>query len=644
VKTTFVFVLTCCCLLARAQRTDLSTKLLQLVESEKQASASRVNPAKFTSINDYDVKFHRCEWQVDPAVNYIRGKITTYFKPLTANFDSIKFNLTDLLTVDSIKYHGSLLLFSHSGNIVRAGLPALIPVNMLDSVSVYYQGQPSGGSSGSFVQSTHSATNNTPVIWTFSEPYGASDWWPCKNSLTDKADSIDVIVTSPSAYRTASNGLLASEIISGANRTCYWKHRYPIATYLVCFATTNYVKYVNYVPFQSTNLMEQSFVYPEDSASIASQTPADIPIMQLYDTLFGIYPFIKEKYGHVETGKTMEHQTMSFFGTNSFGFETLAHELAHQWFGNYITCASWRDIWLNEGFATYLSGLAYERMLGGVWWMPFKSSRITEITSKPNGSVWCDDTTSADRIFDSRLSYAKGAMLLHQLRWVIGDSAFFAGIRNYLNDPALAFGFARTSDIKHHFEVSCGQDLTWYFNDWFTGQGFPSYHISWSQSGSAVTLTVHQTQSDPSVPFFELPLPVQLKGPAQDTIVRIDNTSQNQTFSLNIPFTVNSVKLDPDLWIIQAAGSSAHVDENDPFKYISVFPNPVRGKLQIMLSKDFEDLAIKLLDLTGRVVKTTAVKGERNSMIDCEGISPGLYFLQFNSGTYTVARKIVVGN
>jgi len=642
VKNIFVFYFACFCLLAKAQQASFNEQFQKIVEAEKQAHVSKIAPTPLTTITDYDVTYHRCEWQVDPAINYINGKITTYFKPLSANFDSILFNLTNSLSVDSMKYHDGKLVFSHFGNMIIGILPSVIAMNTLDSVSVYYQGKPDSTGFGSFVQTTHSTSNNTPVIWTLSEPYGASDWWPCKNSLTDKADSIDVIVTSPSAYRAASNGLLVSETINGANRICHWKHRYPIATYLICMAVTNYVSYANYIPFNTTNLYELSYVYPEDSASVAVQTVEDIPIMQLYDTLFGVYPFVKEKYGHVEAGMTMEHQTMTFFGTNSFGFETLAHELAHHWFGDKITCSSWAEIWLNEGFATYLSGLAYEHMLNGVWWMPFKMSRINAITSQPGGSVWCNDTTDVNRIFDSRLSYAKGAMLLHQLRWIIGDSAFFAGMNNYLNDPYLAYGFAHTSDIKHHFEISSGQDLTWYFDEWYTGQGFPSYQISWNQSGSTVNLTVDQSQSHPSVFFFELPLPIEFKDQTHDTIVRINNTFPGQTFSINIPFTVDSVKLDPKLWLITANNLVLSVNENEISRNVSIFPNPVHDKLQIEFSKPFDDMIVKLIDAGGREIKILSANNKHHLTIDCEGTKPGFYFLQFASGRQTANKKIII--
>src|ERR1035437_2268715 len=263
-------LLTFCFLIGHAQSQMPSDKHIQeIAQSEMKANAGKINPLPFNTISDYDVKYHRCEWQGNPAVNHIAGKVTTYFKPLAANFDSIKFNLSDLLIVDSIKYHGSSLSFNHSGDIITAFLPSVITINTLDSISVYYKGVPPSSGFGSFIKDTHSGV---PIIWTLSEPYGASDWWPCKNSLTDKADSIDVIVTTPSPNKVASNGLLVSVTPSGSNTIFHWKHRYPIATYLICFATTNYMHYSNSVPFGATTVPVENYVYPEDSATAASQT------------------------------------------------------------------------------------------------------------------------------------------------------------------------------------------------------------------------------------------------------------------------------------------------------------------------------------------------------------------------------------
>jgi aminopeptidase N len=624
---------------ATAERPS-DAELTGIAESEQKANLKKHAPPPASLITDYDVIYYRLVWDVDPAVHFIRGAVTTWFEPLVSGFDTILFNLSDSLTVDSVKYHHNSLTFSHSGGLIGIRLPQPLAILIPDSITVFYHGTPLSNGFGSFVTELH---NGTPVLWTLSEPYGSPDWWPCKDGLTDKADSLDIIVRTPPGNLAASNGILVSETITPTGNTIHWKHRYPIATYLVCLAVTNYARYTDQVPFGSTMVDVLNYVYPEDSAAIAPQTNGIVPVMQLFDTLFGLYPFAAEKYGHCQFGwgGGMEHQTFSFMG--SFGHELMAHELAHQWFGNKITCGSWEDIWLNEGFATYLSGLTYEHMFGGVWWMTFKRVRIASVTSKPDGSVWCDDTTSVNRIFSSRLSYAKGAMILHQLRWVIGDDAFFSAVNQYLADPDLAFRFARTVDLKNHFEAVSRQDLTWYFNDWYTGQGFPSYQAEWEQAGETVNITLKQTQSHPGVDFFELPVPVKLKNALHDTLIRLDHTFSGETFTLVIPFQVDSLLLDPDLWLISAGNSViGSIDDGTAEPWVTVMPNPAQDILTIAFTRIFDNIEITLLDASGNVVFKRTENRPHRIPIDVQGLAPGVYLLEFVTKTDSFCKKFIV--
>ncbi len=449
----------------QAQVTFHDNDLKKIADDERDAWAVKHIPAGTTVTSNYDVKWYRCFWNIDPAVKAISGYVTMLFVPAGPGIDSLAMDLSQVLTVDSVKYRHQPLNWTHAAEQVTMHFPAVLPALAPDSVTIYYHGIPPENGWGSFEQNNH---NGTPIVWTLSEPYGASDWWPCKNTLTDKADSIDLYIRIPHGNRAAANGILVSEAADGNALLFHWKHRYPIATYLVGIAVTNYARYTHLVPFGGDTLKVVNYIYPEDSAAAYAQTAEIIPSIQVYDTLFGIYPFQAEKYGHAEFGwgGGMEHQTMTF--VTGFGFELITHELGHQWFGDRVTCGSWSDIWLNEGFATYLSGLCYEH-LAPAWWTRFRMVRIQSITSQPGGSVFCTDTTSINRIFDSRLSYAKGALILHQLRWLMGDAAFYAALRSYLTDAAVSYGFARTANLKAHFEAAYGHDLTWYFNDWFTG-------------------------------------------------------------------------------------------------------------------------------------------------------------------------------
>jgi aminopeptidase N len=640
-KRTIMFVFLLASALMQAQVVFHANDLEAIVKEERDAHAGKLYPKTMETATNFDVKWYRCRWNIDPAVNEISGNVATLFTTGQAGLDSLVFDLSQALSVDSVIYRYLKAGWNHTADRLTIRFPSLIPQNTTDSVSVYYHGTPPDNGFGSFVRSSH---NGSPVIWTLSEPYGSSDWWPCKNGLTDKADSMDIFIRTPSGFKAASNGILVSELPEGSGIVYHWKHRYPIASYLVCLAVTNYARDSQRVPFNGDTLEVVNYVYPEDSATAASETGVIAPMIQLFDTLFGIYPFQREKYGHAQFGwgGGMEHQTMTF--VVSFGYELLAHELAHQWFGDKITCGSWTDIWLNEGFATYLSGLCYER-LSPVWWRPFKEIRGKSVTSKPGGSVYCADTTSVDRIFDGRLSYSKGALILHQLRWIIGDSAFFAALRNYMSDVTLGYGFARTENLKAHFESVTGNDLTWYFNDWYTGEGFPSYHIDWGQDGDIVSFTVNQTQSHPSVSFFEMTLPVQFKNALRDTIIRFSNTFSGESFTATIPFKVDSVIFDPNFELLSANNTINGVSEQPLQRDLQICPNPATDRVIFRFggipATDFGKM--RIYDYSGRLkAELILPPGETETILHTGNYPPGLYLYFVTQQDFRVNGKFVI--
>jgi aminopeptidase N len=622
-KISFALLFIIVCVFAKAQN-----ELEQIAEAEKKAFM-HLHKAERGAVSDCNVTYTRLELSVDPAIKYIAGKITSCFIP-DNTMSSIEFDLTDSLQVDSVVYHNTNLSFTHVAEIIHIAFTNSLNAGVLDSIQVYYQGVPPGGNGfGSFVQSLH---DSVPVIWTLSEPYGAKDWWPCKQNLSDKIDSLDVIVTTPAIYRVASNGLLVEETQAGSNKTYNWKHRYPIAAYLVCFAVSNYTVYSDYVPYNGDTLQVLNYVYPEHLVDAQTGTARIVAIMQLYDSLFGVYPFSKEKYGMTEFGwgGGMEHQTMTF--VTNFGFELIAHELAHHWFGDKLTCATWSDIWLNEGFATYLSMLCYEH-IEPVWYMASKTGTCNSAASEPNGSVWCDDTTSVNRIFNGHLSYAKGAMTLHMLRFLLGDNIFYAGLRNYLHDANLAYSFTTTADLRTHMETASGQDLSSFFNQWIYGKGFPSYTITWSQDFSNhVVLKIHQTQSDPSVSFFEMPVPLRFKNANIDTTVILYSNSDNRDFDFTLPFAADSLLFDPDIWLLSK--------NNQVIRFFSqgfhfrIYPNPVNEQLHLSVESDeSRKTEIRITNLAAQIVwKQTEQlhSGISNLSVDTKTLQEGEYYLSFD--------------
>jgi aminopeptidase N len=388
-----------------------------------------------------------------------------------------------------------------------------------------------------------------------------------------------------------------------------------------------------------------NYVYPENLASAQAQTPDIINVIKFYDSLTIVYPFADEKYGHAQFnwGGGMEHQTMSF--VVGFNHSLIAHECAHQWFGDHVTCGSWEDIWLNEGFATYFEGLTEQRFFPGIW-ETWKHDKITHITSSDGGSVKCDDTTAVSRIFDGRLSYDKGAYLLHMLRWKLGDSVFFLSLKNYLNDPLLAGAYAKTPDLKAHLEATSGKDLTSFFNEWYYNQGFPSYQVSYTQAGTNLSVTINQTQSHGSVSFFEMPVPVKFIGLTKDTTIVFDNTFSGQSFTTTVNFPIIHAKFDPELWVLSANNTVIGItDQYNLSNGIFVYPNPTSGNIFIdLLLKESSDLVFDIYDVAGRKVCTQTqnyVQGNYSKQIDLSIVDPGVYELKITGNNINYSKKIV---
>ncbi len=586
--------------------------------------------------NHTHAEFH---WTVDPAILYIKGSVTFQFLALT-EVDSMALELNSALRIDSITHNGSLIEASRQGTSFLMVFPQTIQAKSVGSFTVYYQGVPPETGFGSFVKDEH---NKVPVIWTLSQPYGASDWWPCKNELSDKIDSIDVFVTTPKDIKAASNGKLIGIDKSTDQWIHHWKHRYPIATYLIAIAVTNYESYSDYLVEGQDTLEILNYVFPESLNDAKIGTPESAKMIHLFDSLFVKYPFFSEKYGHAQFGwgGGMEHQTMSFM--TNFGFELTAHELGHQWFGNLVTCKSWTDIWLNEGFATYLAGLCYEHLLDGIYWPQYKRLNIARVTSQPDGSVRCTDTTDIDRIFNGRLSYSKGAMILHQLRWVMGDTLFFTALKNYLNDPLLRYNFVETADLKRHFEAVWKDDLTWYFDDWYSGEGHPIYTLRWKQQGSGLQVVVSQEQSHPSVSFFEMILPVKIYRNGQDSLLRLNLKENNQVFDFVVAGVIDSMKFDPDYQIISRNNILTSSDNLEFDTELQVFPNPAKDVLNILsMHGDVENISV--YDQLGTLVFCNPLVKNKAAILNISAYMEGIYYIKIGFENQVKVIKVLKNN
>jgi len=642
-KKTIISVVVLFSLFINAQEIDM--ELPSIIEAETKSALTIMLGSENLNTGNYDVKYQRLEFTVDPNVAFISGDITSYFEA-KENMDEITFELSDNMVVSQILQRGSSLNFvQNSDDEVVITFPATQNIGVLDSLTISYSGNPISSGFGSFEQGTH---NGDPVIWTLSEPYGAKGWWPCKQDLNDKIDMIDVYITTPQynasneEYIAVSNGLEQSQVVNGNNKTTHFKHQYPIPAYLVAIAVTNYEVYSHVVANNGNPFDIVNYVYPEDLAYAQANTGVTVDIMNLFTDLFEEYPYASEKYGHAQFGwgGGMEHTTVSFMGGFSRGL--VAHELAHQWYGDKITCGSWKDIWLNEGFATYLSGLVIEDFDGDSAFRSWRSGKINSATSQNGGSVYIpdQDTTDVGRIFSSRLSYNKPSMVLHMLRRKLGDATFFQGMQEYLNDPNFAYGYAKTPDFIAKMENVSSVDLTEFFDDWIYNQGYPSYSVSWNQiNATQVAVRIDQTQSHASVSYFEAPVPIRLHGANNEVLdVVLDNTSNGENFLVDVTFPVTLILFDPELHLISKNNSVVlGIDEVDMISSFLIVPNPTKLDFLIEKPDDVTISRILIYDALGRIVLQPKV----DDIISVQSLSSGFHFVTFETNKGLIRRTLI---
>lgn len=502
-----------------------------------------------------DIKHHRFEWFINPdQAKRISGSVTTYFVTTTNNvsnltFDFYKssFNNSNLI----VKYHGSTVShsFPNTGNvnILKIALPVSLSKGVLDSVTIFYDGVPPehSGSLPAGCKQKPAYSGGPNIFYTLSESYEDKDWWPCKADMQDKIDSLTFIITVPAAYTPIVNGVLISTVTSGANKVFTYKHRYPIASYLVSVAVSKYDFYdrgtvnISGTPVPVEYYIAKGRANNSTALNVMDQCKEE---MVIFSQLYGDYPYKKEKYGMYEFlfSGGMEHQTMSGMSYGAMlKWDIVAHELMHQWFGDKVTMATWNHLWLSEGFASYGEVLAAEFV---------SSIGVNPATARMNKKLAANNTTQSNygcyvpdpnienstTLWTSQYGktvYSRGAMVVSMLRTLMGDDKFFAACRNYLNDPRLAYNSAVTNDLKAHLEAALdGFDLTGFFNSFVYGNGFPNYGkngsgnpIHWQAVGSdsirlRVDAPAKSAGSNVSVYHSVIPLRVQGNG-GKDTVI-----------------------------------------------------------------------------------------------------------------------------
>lgn len=601
----------------------------------------------------YDVKYYKLDLTINHTSQTISGNITCNAKVVQSNVTEIYYDFINSMIVDSVLFNGNNTSFSRGTNTVVVQTNTSLNQGDDFTTVVYYHGTPASGGFGSF---EFSSQGGYPLIWSLSEPYGAKDWWVVKDTPADKADSADIWLTVSTSLTPVSNGNLMEVVNNGNGTHTYkWHVSYPIAPYLVSLAITNYALYTNYYHYSPTDSMPVThYLYPSSLNSNIPQLNKTPGMIEIFAERFGEYPFINEKYGHAQFGwgGGMEHQTISSMG--GFGDGLIAHELAHMWYGDNITCKDWHHIWLNEGFATMGEGLIYEAWNGKAAYNSYIADEMY-YAKFASGTIYVQDISSEWEIFNSYRTYSKACVVLHMLRGIVGDSTFFNILRTYSYDPSVAYGNAVTEDFQAIAENVSGLDLNYFFQQWIYGVNYPTYSVVWSKNslgGNLYDLALKITQSSNSNPsFFTMPIQIKVNSSTGDTIITVFNNAQVQNFNLTVANEPISITVDPNNWILKTINSVVVgiEDEMQPqtFSLEQNYPNPFNPvtKIKFTLASN-EYTTLKVYDIIGKEISTLVnnqmEKGHYEINFDASNLPSGVYLYTLNAGGYKETRKMIL--
>ncbi len=577
--------------------------------------SNTLSVAQIAQTEKYDVHFYQLDLNMTNTSTYLSGTGRMDAKAIQ-NIDSAVLELYPTLTISEIRLNGIPTAFSRTGTAIKAFVGA--NSGQTFSLEIDYYGNPPTAQTnplgGSGITAGTSPSWGNKVVWTLSEPFSAIEWFPCKQSLTDKADSSFVSVTVPDTCKAGSNGILTSiDTLGNGFLKFNWQHRHPIDYYLISIAVAKYIDYSYYVtPTGAPNpIFVQNYIYnnPQTLPNFIDEINETGDFIELFYDKYGPYPFEDEKYGHcmAPISGGMEHQTMTTQGF--FEKKLTAHELGHQWWGNNVTCASWCDIWINEGFASYSEYLMLESLYPNE-----KNQHMLDVhqnvKTQTGGSVWVLDSLNESRIFSGRLSYDKGAAIVHTIRFLINnDSLFFEGLRAF--QTTFKDSVAKGVDFKDFMNDFSGVNLDSFFEEWYFGEGFPTYSVRWEQSEQDVLIEISHSASKPSVtPTFTNDIEIFFNRTGQsDTIIRFPVTSNIQFYTipnLGTLSATSTMNIDPNNWIINNAGAIAQDNSLSTFEItknedLSISPNPNNGIFTIQNLTNKSD--IHVIDMFGHIVK-----------------------------------------
>jgi aminopeptidase N len=467
------------------------------------------------------------------------------------NSDGVKQILLDFagLVVESVGVNKRAATFKRTGEQLDITLPETYRRGDRVDVTIKYHGRPADGL---FIKKNKFGDR---AIFADNWPNRARHWFPSIDHPYDKA-TVEFFVKAPARLDVIANGALVETTSNqDGTRLTHWSEGVPIPTYCMVVGATEF-SILDAGAWNGTRLIY--YLFPKDRANGVRDYGRALRMIEFYTNLIGPYPY--EKLALVQSSTQfggMENSSNIFFDENSFDGDgsmegTVAHEIAHQWFGDSVTEADWHHLWLSEGFATYFGAIFRERADG-------RDAFLREMLS--NKERYLKDYAADPRpIYDpaitdlfkllNRNNYQKGAWVLHMLRRVMGDEKFFSGIRDYYR--TFRDRNALTEDFRRVMELHAGEPLDWFFKQWIYEPGYPILDAAWHWDESAKQLRLSVTQKQ-SQTIFRMPLDVEFKvGDATRREV-VEVSGRQQTFRFKLDARPRAVALDPDEWVLKVS-------------------------------------------------------------------------------------------
>lgn len=563
------------------------------------------------------------------------------------------------LIIDSVSVDGISAGYSTIGETLFINLPQIYNTGDSFTIEIGFHGSWSITSyQTGFVYYPKNYNVNTlhTVAYTLGEPWDARAWMPCYDEPYDKADNGCIIaVTVPDSFVVCANGELASVVNNpGGTKTFTYQENYPITTYLMHFAVSQFAKWSDwYYPTSGDSVELRYFIWPEDSVQSIVAFQYLSLAMTLFDSIYGHYPF--DRYGQDAVypfawgGMEHQEQTTIHRWWILWQAETgMAHELAHQWWGDMITCVDFRDIWLNEGFATYSDANYQWYRFGSVdTFYSTMQSRASDYFA--SDAVWRHPLYDPPitELFDWGHSYCKGSWVLHMLRY-LDQNNYLLALQAYRD--SFEYGTASTEDLKAIFSQVYVADLTWFFDEWVYDQGYPEYEIYWDciPSGSNYLAQIKIKQIQTNAPaVFHMPVQMLLHFLTGDTLVNIPITTSPQDVEYPVSDSVISIEFDPDYWLLKKYNvyygiqefASSLPGDNDIY-----FSNPMRRpKIEYVINQSGE-IKLALYDVSGRLLKQIyqGLKNPGRYSVKISGLSTGVYFCRLKTPAGEKIKKMVV--